>query len=374
MASSLVEKVIAQERIQGKVLDEITKKPIRGASIINPTSKSGTLSNEEGEFELTIEAYPTELIFSHVSYQKMSKLVENNSFQKIELPVAVIELAEVQVGNPAVAILNAVIRKAEGDSSKIHYKKAFYQKTSQFKGKYTSIHESFMNVAWSTKGLEEWKPLSVRVAELNQRRYKHQNFLSVVFSKTRIYWEYPFLPLNSVDVTKNYSFAIEGYSSIDTDNELVAISCTPKVKDNKVLQFEGTFYVLTKFDALVSVKGLYTYPLTKWRTTQEVDIKYDIDSANKMVLNNIYIVETSSHRRSFQKNVETAWLYFSDEIPSLGEGKKYSSKFLDDLKIYGEVPYNSEFWKKNIPIKHTKIEEEVIKELERKGQFKSNFN
>jgi hypothetical protein len=44
------------------------------------------------------------------------------------------------------------------------------------------------------------------------------------------------------------------------------------------------------------------------------------------------------------------------------------------LKIYGEVPYNSEFWKKNIPIKHTKIEEEVIKELERKGQFKSNFN
>jgi hypothetical protein len=93
-----------------------------------------------------------------------------------------------------------------------------------------------------------------------------------------------------------------------------------------------------------------------------------------MVLNNIYIVETSSHRRSFQKNVETAWLYFSDEIPSLGEGKKYSSKFLDDLKIYGEVPYNSEFWKKNIPIKHTKIEEEVIKELERKGQFKSNFN
>ncbi len=92
-----------------------------------------------------------------------------------------------------------------------------------------------------------------------------------------------------------------------------------------------------------------------------------------MIFDNIYLRQIYTNRWTRQKNVENAWLYFNDEIPNLGEGKKYGGLFLDDLKIYEEVSYDSEFWKKNVPIKHTKIEEDVIKELERKGQFKSNF-
>lgn len=366
---------LAQNKVQGIIIDNTTKQPIKGVSITNDNNRTGTLTNEEGEFELTIEAYPTELIFSHVSYQKMSKLVENNSFQKIELPVAVIELAEVQVGNPAVAILNAVIRKAEGDSSKIHYKKAYYQKTSKFNGKYTKLHEGFMNTAWKTTGLKEWKPLSFRMAELENQSYRHKNFLAVAFSNTRIFWKYQFFPLNNIDITENYSYKIEYYSNIDTENEIAVISCKPLKKNKSITQFEGNFYVLTKFDALVSIKGVYTYPYTrKWKSELKVDVNYGLDLEKRMIVDNLYLFYETSNRLSFKKNIETAWLYFNEEISSLGEGKTYSSKFLDDLKIYGEVPYNSEFWKKNIPIKHTKIEEEVIKELERKGQFKSNFN
>ncbi len=161
----------AQVAVRGMLVDEITKAPIRGAGIINSDGGRGTLSNEEGEFELIVQKFPVTLIFSHVSYKKMQKEVVDKSYQKISLPLAIIELAEAQVGNPAIAIINAVVWKAQADSTATFYRKAFYQKTSQYRGNYTKIHESFMNVAWSTTGVVEWKPLNVRVAELEDQRY-----------------------------------------------------------------------------------------------------------------------------------------------------------------------------------------------------------
>ena len=59
-----------------------------------------------------------------------------------------------------------------------------------------------------------------------------------------------------------------------------------------------------------------------------------------------------------------------DQLP-VGTGPYIYKSFLRDNLI--RYHRNPEYWKQNIPIKQTKIEEEIIKYFEKKGEFKSNF-
>ncbi|MEG3978563.1 hypothetical protein QT970_28700, partial [Microcoleus sp. herbarium8] len=180
-----------------------------------------------------------------------------------------------------------------------------------------------MNVAWNTSGIIEWSPLSVRVAELDDQRYVYKNFLYATFKNTGVYSQYIVYPLNTVDVSQNYILRVEGYYNIDTENELVKISCKPKKTNKSDLKFEGTIYVYTKYDGLASINGIYRYKSRRWKDEDEVDIKFILDDDKKILFNNIYFVHTSLDRLTRQRDIEKSWLYFNDEISNLGEGKKY---------------------------------------------------
>jgi len=71
-----------QNVITGSLIDSVSKQPIVGVTIFEESSKYSTISNEDGEFQITVKSLPVKLIFSHVSYNRVVKTIINTDFRR----------------------------------------------------------------------------------------------------------------------------------------------------------------------------------------------------------------------------------------------------------------------------------------------------
>ncbi|MFD2523892.1 carboxypeptidase-like regulatory domain-containing protein [Emticicia soli] len=364
----------SQQLIRGVITDSLSKQPISGVGVMEVNSKNGTITNENGEFQISVEKLPVILNFSHVSYQQKQKKVITTDFQEIQLPIAIIKLAEVKTGNPAISIINNTIRKALNDTSKRHYFKAFYQKVSSFNGKYTKLQEMFLNASWGQFGVDKWQPTNVRYAQMEVQKYTVPNISVLSFLHSSIIFKKPFFPLNIVDITETYSFKLKHYINPGSEKEIAVISCKPKAKEYVYPQFEGEIFIWTSKDNLCRILGDYNYPKSRnVSRTISLDINYKEDSKGFSLFDNLYLSEKVGKKFSSEQNTEKVWFFFYEEIEGLSKETIYPAFVENDMKIIKEAPYNASFWEKNIPIKHTKLEEDIIKYFEKKQQFTSNF-
>ena len=70
--------VSGQFTITGKVVDSTTKEPLFGASVFAQNTTSGTTTNREGEFSLSLKSGGYELIVSFTGYQSREIRISNN--------------------------------------------------------------------------------------------------------------------------------------------------------------------------------------------------------------------------------------------------------------------------------------------------------
>lgn len=364
----------AQTQISGLILDSLTQKPIVGVSVSDTKTGNGTITNEDGEFRIVLENIPGKLLISHVSYKKRIWDVRNSDFLKVNLPISAIQLPEFQTGNPAIAILNAVIRKAVRDSANKHYYKAFYQKVSYFNGKYTKFQQLFTNVSWSQMGVERWQPINIRYGQLERQRHFPQNTIVVPYIYSSVFKNLINFPLNSIDIGSNYIFSIKHYLNIGTPEEFVVIKCKPSKSNINIVTFEGEFVVNSQKDLLMRIKGTYSQKSQKgFRNTKDVDIYFKESKEGYSVFDHLFISDKANRRLQNYKNEDKIWFYFINESQEFEIKDSRPAFVLKDIKILNETAYNPEYWNQNIPIKQTKIEEEIIKYFEKKGEFKSNF-
>lgn len=364
----------AQTQISGLILDSLTQKPIVGVSVSDAKTGNGTITNEEGEFRIVLENTQGKLLVSHVAYKKRNLEVRNSDFLKVNLSISAIQLPEFQTGNPAIAILNAVIRKAVSDSANKHYYKAFYQKVSYFNGKYTKFQQLFTNVSWSQMGVERWQPLNIRYGQLARQRHFPQNMIVVPFLYSAVYKNHKNFPLNAIDISSNYNFSIKHYLNIGTSDELVVIKCKPSKSNVNIVKFEGELVVNSQKDLLMRIKGTYTQKSQNgFSKTTDVDINFKESKEGYSVFDHLFISDKAHRRLQNYKNEDKIWFYFLNESQEFEIIDSRPAYVLKDIKILNETAYNPEYWKQNIPIKQTKIEEEIIKYFEKKGEFKSNF-
>ena len=363
-----------QHQITGVIVDSLSKQPISGVGVKEATAKNGTITNENGEFQITVEKLPILLNFSHVSYQQKQKEVNNTAFLEIQLPIAIIQLAEVKTGNPAISILNNTIRKAVSDTLKRHYSKAFYQKVSSFSGKYTKLQEMLLNASWGQFGVEKWQPTNVRYAQMDIQKYIVPNISVLSFLHSSVIFKRPYFPLNIVDITETYTFKLKHYINPGSEAEIAVISCKPKAKESAYPQFEGEIFIRTSKDNLCRISGEYNYPKSRNTSrTITLEANFKEDSNGFSLFDNLYLTEKVGKKFSAEQNIEKVWFYFFERIEGFSNETIYPAFVENDMKILKESPYDASFWEKNIPIKHTKLEEEVIKYFEKKQQFTSNF-
>lgn len=66
-----------QNQIKGRISDEKTKEPLIGASLVLSDKKSGTVSDQNGNFTLTVQSFPVKLIINYLGYKQQVVIVHN---------------------------------------------------------------------------------------------------------------------------------------------------------------------------------------------------------------------------------------------------------------------------------------------------------
>jgi TonB-linked SusC/RagA family outer membrane protein len=61
--------VFAQQRIEGRILDGKTNEPLIGASVFLPAKKTGTTSDQNGNFVLNVQSLPVTLLINYLGYK-----------------------------------------------------------------------------------------------------------------------------------------------------------------------------------------------------------------------------------------------------------------------------------------------------------------
>ena len=104
-----------QVLITGSVKDSVTQLPLTSAHVILDGSNLGTITNREGDFEITLPSLPATLIFRHIGYHPARVELTPNDTRVIHMSLepAAIELPELLISGDHLAsgIMQEVIRR-----------------------------------------------------------------------------------------------------------------------------------------------------------------------------------------------------------------------------------------------------------------------
>ena len=115
----LTTQAIAQKTVAGTVTDAETQEPLIGVSILAKGSSTGTVSDLDGNYEITIPEGTTELVFSFIGYLSREVEINNQSVINLQLSTDAIGLEEVTVTalgiQRAEKSLGYAVQKVSGD-------------------------------------------------------------------------------------------------------------------------------------------------------------------------------------------------------------------------------------------------------------------
>jgi hypothetical protein len=358
----------------GRVIDRQTNELVIGASIRLNNTDQGSISNENGEFQLVSKLVKNKLTITHISYKSIEVDVNDNRIQTFYLDSAPITLPEASVGNPALNLINLVIKKAIRDKNHLDHYKSFYQKTSKIDGKYNKIHEMFFEMNWSTEGIQLWKPVKSRYAEKLKQRYVFKNFIYSSFLNTSVLGRYSYFPLSEANSINYYNYKIVRFLNIGTKDEIAVIKCSPKKDSKNQTTFSGELFIDTTNEILLKLKGTFNINKSgKWKNKKEVEVNFE-KVGDKSTLKYVHIEHYSTNVFAAKRNVEKAWIYCIEKKTKFEDGKVYKiDEVDDDLTFFQKVKYEKKFWEAEVPIFHTQLEKEIIQHFEKNGMFKSNL-
>ncbi|MDP5139613.1 MAG: carboxypeptidase-like regulatory domain-containing protein, partial [Spirosomaceae bacterium] len=129
-------------QIRGSIIDKLTKETISFDAIGVVNDTKGTLSNENGAFQLSVNAFPIQLKISCLGYKTTQIEVTNESELVVKLEQASILLPEATVSLLGSKLMNAVYEKAISDKYE-YTTKGFYRQTTKGNGETTEFLEFY---------------------------------------------------------------------------------------------------------------------------------------------------------------------------------------------------------------------------------------
>ena len=82
--------------VSGEIVDEIGV-PLPGVTVIESGTKNGTTSDLDGKYVLNVSSSNSEIIFSYLGFESVTKKLEGQRYLNIILKTSVEELEDVQV-------------------------------------------------------------------------------------------------------------------------------------------------------------------------------------------------------------------------------------------------------------------------------------
>lgn len=377
-------------QIKGAIVDKSTKEPISFAAIGVVDDTKGTLSNENGAFQLSIQSLPIQLKISCLGYKTTQIEVTNESELVIKLEQASILLPEATVSLLGSKLMSAVYEKAISDKYE-YTTKGFYRQTTKGNGETTEFLELFSNFQLnSNENILRYDIQNGRYgyikADSSSLVYHIKNFKTLIFgipiAKKKLKANSLILPLIP-NADNYYKFVVEG-TYVDEGNEIVKIKCLPNQLSG--IFFEGHYYINKLTKNIVKIDGEIRGDIGLSFKNQNVQnrskgVLYKVgfkEIGTQSVVQYIH-ASTSSDFTHFltDRTVEFAsrgTLYFYDYFNNDSfKGKKVSLK-TSDFEEVKNAPYNSEFWKKNNPIKYTIDEDKAIEVYSKNNYFGTYFD
>lgn len=96
--------LMAQETLNGKIIDESTGEPVPFVNVIQKGTSNGTTSDFNGIFSLEVNALPTILVFSYIGFETQEINVTSNSPMAINFAQSAAALDEVVVTGLATSV------------------------------------------------------------------------------------------------------------------------------------------------------------------------------------------------------------------------------------------------------------------------------
>lgn len=375
--------------IRGLIKDAVTKEPVIAASVGVQNSGLGTISNEEGIFQMTAPKTAT-VIISFLGYKtKMVPVVEFKEETTILLEQSEEVLEEVLVTKiPLEQVMQDVI-----DASKARFNKpivlhTYYREFVKVDGKYKKFSDALIDYHASGGSKKTKSDLIVkqnRSFSLTSVDEEEDDEVSVALNVQKgIFnsYSFEFLEKNILKDKNivNYDLTLKSRKNAQ-GHELYAIVIEPKREIEKSL-FEGAviYDPETKliydmdlhtaeshkpFPRTISVLGLHVSPL---------DIK--IRAAYKIVNNNYvlaynnrfvkYKVWTKKYQELTESRSDLIVTDFEKDDLTYNKKDLYKKKYLYDKP----TSFTGKFWQKNNAIVLTDEEEKVIASLEKEAASK----
>ncbi len=374
----------AQKIIRAYVIDQSTKESIPYAHIIKTIDNSGTITNDDGYFEINCSKKDT-IKISFLGYQdKFFSADEISDNARIELTQSTATLDQVTVfaNNDFLYDIVHDLKKKIRKEKHVSKSKAYLFTSSKNDTQTLEVSELYYNASTKNASIESlvYKNGQSNVLQTSSGGYFININISKSISMYSLLDSHDIFPTNPLELSKRKLkkfYTLEIANRID---DLIEIKFTPK-KDRKNL-FSGSMWVHTNINVLKKIElfsdgrgnklfeGLHVIDINKIKFS--LILSYETQQ-NRSQLNFIklnYIAEVSNHLdENFQVNTESILhLYdYNDQfiVPKIEYPEKISDYRLMTINP-DTIIWNS--LKKQNQIKLSKQQKELLENIKLNGK------
>lgn len=375
----------AQIIVSGRLVDE-KQQPVPYASVALADGRTGTASNEVGEFSLKLPALPQQLTVLSIGYERT--VITATQAGPLSAPVVLrasaVALPEVTVraNGEAEELVRRCYAKLLRHRAEVQYGHAFYRQKTQQNGRYREFFDAFYDVKLTPRNMPSWVLGEARYA-LTKGGLSFTNFSAIVrslpvFSAPTDAPSKTYLPL-SPDGMAKFTFVLR-QTLREQGHELAVIDFAPRPGTGQATR--GSLYIDPRTAALFRVDqelpAAQMFNLGHNTAIQQ-------EGASAHVVSDFAAYQDSLTRLASTRASATINLLvqgFSDETtvsshfffyeygpPTPGERYPDTDRLAVDLTPIRKRRYNPLFWRDNAVIKASPIEENIIRDFEGQQVF-----
>ena len=373
--------------VRGIIRDAVSQEKIPYVSLYNPATQTGTLTNENGDFELTVSALPVQLVASHVSYETDTLLLTSDVSQPVALRPATRELATVTVSNLGYKLIALAIARIETNSKNQLYGKAFYRQLVRHGDQPTELQEVFYDVRLSPVGIDGIRIDNARFGKVpsnSDKLYSNfSNFSYVVLAQKTMSMTKPspntvVYPLRT-DVADYYTVQVVNMIEQANGDKIAELACQVR-PDYLNPALSGTVFINTTTNNLVKVVGHIPHSLgaafdnAKSSSAKHIyAVTNDYGSRDGLAfLSSVRVGLTYVQRlkkRAEERSVNIDALLIINDLSGTTAQSRFKSIDInrEDLREIQKAKYNPSFWQNNPVVRRTPLEDDAIKAFEQQG-------
>ena len=261
--------------LRGRVLDNQTGEPLIAANIQIVGTYRGTISNENGRFQLEIRDFPADLSISYIGYQTRTVNLKAEVYRELEILLEpVIYEAEpivVIAEDPGMQIMREVIRRKQEWIKDIHtyHARAYSRMVLENDSGIVSISESTSELYWDAeRGPREIIKSKRQTSNIDQdQNFAFASYIPNLYADDVEINGFSVIGPTNPDAFDYYEFQLEKTSKLDTTTvfhiKVIPISRLQPTFTGELTVLDHQF-VLFSADLKPSENILFPPPIQSW--------------------------------------------------------------------------------------------------------------